>query len=192
VFDYWNREYLGAFEKGISIDLGPTSTRVLTLLPADDQIQLISTSRHITQGWVDLISHHLRGNHYSGKSKLIRNDPYNLCFAFPRGKNFKIKSATAGNLPVRITNHQGWATVEITSPKTTEVNWDVVFEPAPGYHFPVKEPQHLWAERVGVDGANLRKTPWLHAVASVRVARTRSERRLYSGSENGLAGRHAQ
>jgi hypothetical protein len=156
VFDYWNREYLGAFAKGISIDLGPTSTRVLTLLPADDQIQLISTSRHITQGWVDLISHHLRGNHYSGKSKLIRNDPYNLCFAFPRGKNFKIKSATAGNLPVRITNHQGWATVEITSPKTTEVNWDVVFEPAPGYHFPVKEPQHLWAERVGVDGANLR------------------------------------
>ena len=66
----------------------------------------------------DLISQHLSGNHYSGKSRLIRNDPYNLRFAFPPGKNFSIKSATAGGLPVRIANHEGWAEVEITSPKT--------------------------------------------------------------------------
>jgi hypothetical protein len=156
VFDFWNKEYLGAFEKGISVDLGPTSTRVFSLVPATDQIQLVSTSRHITQGWVDLISHQIRGNHYTGRSKLIQKDPYNLRFAFPRGKNFVIASATAGKLPVRITNHQGWAEVEITSPRTTEVSWEVRFEPAPAYHFPVKEPQHLRAERNGVDGANLR------------------------------------
>lgn len=156
VFDFWNKEYLGAFEKGISIDLGPTSTRVLSLVPATDQIQLVSTSRHITQGWVDLISYSSSGNRYIGKSRLIKNDPYNLHFAFPRGKNFRIKSATAGRLPVRIENHQGWASVEITSPQTTEVNWEVRFEPAPAYHFPVKEPQRVWAECYGVDGANLR------------------------------------
>jgi hypothetical protein len=156
VYDFWNKEYLGAFEKGISVDLGPTSTRVLSLVPATDQIQLVSTSRHITQGWVDLISHQIRGNHYTGRSKLIQKDPYNLRFAFPRGKNFVIASATAGKLPVRIANHQGWAEVEITSPRTTEVSWEVRFEPAPAYHFPVKEPQHLRAERNGVDGANLR------------------------------------
>src|SRR4029079_7686843 len=147
---------LGAFAKGISIDLGPTSTRVLSLVPATDQIQLISTSRHITQGWVDLISQSLSRNRYTGKSKLIRNDPYTLRFAFPRGKNFRIKSATAGRLPVRILNHQGWAELEITPAKTTEVNWEVNFEPAPAYHFPVREPQRLWAEHYGLDGANLR------------------------------------
>ena len=156
VFDFWNKEYLGAFEKGISVDLGPTSTRVFSLVPATDQIQLVSTSRHITQGWVDLISHQISGNHYVGRSRLIKNDPYNLRFAFPRGKNFVIKSATAGGLPVRIMNHQGWAEVEITSPRTVDVSWDVRFEPAPSYHYPVKEPQHLWAERNGVDGAYLR------------------------------------
>jgi len=155
VFDFWNKEYLGAFEKGISVDLGPTSTRVLTLMPATDQIQLISTSRHLTQGWLDLISQQIRANRYTGRSKLIRNDPYNLRFAFPRGKNFAIKSATASGLPVRILNHQGWAEVEITPSKTSEVNWEILFEPAPGYHFPVKEPPHLLAERYGVDGANL-------------------------------------
>jgi NPCBM/NEW2 domain-containing protein/melibiase-like protein/alpha galactosidase C-like protein len=158
VFDFWNKEYLGAWEKGISLELPPASTRVLSLVPATDQIQLVSTSRHITQGWVDLISHSIRGNRYSGKSRLIKNDPYHLRFAFPHGKNFAIKSATAGGLPVRFQNHQGWADVEITSAKSTEVRWEVVFEPAPSYHFPVKEPQHLWAERNGIDGANLRWT----------------------------------
>jgi hypothetical protein len=136
VFDFWNKEYLGAWEKGISIELAPASTRVLTLVPATDQIQLVSTSRHITQGWVDLVSHSLKANTYSGRSKVVKNDPYELRFAFPRGKYYQIKSATArsgtGRLPVRIVNHQGWATAEITSPQTTEVSWAVVFEPAEG------------------------------------------------------------
>jgi hypothetical protein len=52
-------------------------------------------------------------------------------------------------------NHQGWAEMEITPSKTSEVSWEVVFEPAPAYHFPVKEPQRLSAERNGIDGANL-------------------------------------
>ncbi|HEU5130809.1 MAG TPA: alpha-galactosidase, partial [Pyrinomonadaceae bacterium] len=42
VFDFWNKEYLGAWEKGISLQLSPASTRVLSLVPATDQIQLVS------------------------------------------------------------------------------------------------------------------------------------------------------
>ncbi len=49
VFDFWNAEYLGAWRGGLSVPAGPTSCRVLTLLPCDDRIQLVSTSRHITQ-----------------------------------------------------------------------------------------------------------------------------------------------
>jgi hypothetical protein len=164
VFDFWNKEYLGAWEKGISVDLSPTSTRVFALMPATDQVQLVSTSRHITQGWVDLASHDFNAarNSYSGKSKVVKDDPYELRFAFPRGKHLAIKSASAhsrtGKLPVRIVNHQGWATAEISSPQTTEVTWEVRFENTPSYHFPVKEPQNLWAQKSGIDGANLRWT----------------------------------
>ncbi len=176
VFDFWNREYLGAWDKGISIELAPASTRVLTLLPATDQIQLVSTSRHITQGWVDLVSHSYdaRRNAYAGRSKVVKNDPYELRFAFPRGTYSRIKSATArsqtGRLPVRIVNHQGWATIEITSPQTTEVSWDIVFEPARAYHFPVREPANLWAERAGLDGANLRWTVPHQPAAGYQIA----------------------
>jgi hypothetical protein len=175
VFDFWNKEYLGAWENGLSIELSPASTRVLTLLPETDHPQLISTSRHLTQGWVDLLSqaYDPANNSYYGKSSIIRNDPYEIRFVFPRGKNFIIKRASArvatGSLPVRISNHQGWATIELNSSHTTEVRWSVSFAPADLYHFPVREPQNLWVERVGIDGANLRWTVQHQPVAGYKL-----------------------
>ncbi|MCM3872098.1 MAG: alpha-galactosidase, partial [Pyrinomonadaceae bacterium] len=78
VYDFWNREYLGAWEGGVTVDLSPASSRVLTLLPQENHPQLISTSRHLTQGWVDLISqkYHQATNSYRGRSKVVRDDPY--------------------------------------------------------------------------------------------------------------------
>ena len=175
VFDFWNKEYLGAWEKGVSLDLAPASTRVLTLLPEEDHPQLISTSRHLTQGWVDLVSqaYNPANNSYQGRSRVIRNDPYELRFVFPRGKNFVIKQASArsanARLAVKISNHQGWATAEINSPRTAEVTWNVSFAPTDVYHFPVREPQNIWAERAGIDGANLRWTVQHQPAAGYQV-----------------------
>ncbi|MGZ8844402.1 MAG: NPCBM/NEW2 domain-containing protein [Pyrinomonadaceae bacterium] len=162
VFDFWNQEYLGTWEHGVSLDLLPASCRVITLLTAEDHPQLISTNRHITQGWIDLVSedYDAAKNLFSGRSKVIKNDPYQLQFVFPREKNFAVGKVSArtsiGRLDAKVFNHQGWATVEFTSPKTTEVSWEVSFEPASIYRFPVKEPTQLWAESAGVDGVNLR------------------------------------
>ena len=54
VFDYWNSEYMGAWEAGAALEIMPASVRVVTLVPDNGKIQLVSTSRHITQGWLDL------------------------------------------------------------------------------------------------------------------------------------------
>jgi hypothetical protein len=61
-----------------------------------------------------------------------------------------------GRVPSKITNHQGWATVEFSPSQTGILNWEVAFGPAPAYKFPVREPQNLWIERAGIDGVNLR------------------------------------
>ncbi|MDQ2920981.1 MAG: NPCBM/NEW2 domain-containing protein [Acidobacteriota bacterium] len=162
VYDFWNKEYLGAWENGMTVDLAPTSTRVLTLLPSTNEIQLISTSRHITQGWIDLValSHNDAAKSFTGKSNVIKDDPYELRFVFPRGKNFRIKSATArssaGNLTVKNSNHQGWAIAQIICPRTTQVSWSVAFERGDSYHYPVREPANLWAEHADLDGVNLK------------------------------------
>jgi hypothetical protein len=161
VFDFWNKEYLGAWEAGMAVDLAPTSCRVLTVLPSNGQVQLISTNRHITQGWVDLmaLSYNDTEKTYRGKSRVIKNDPYELRFAFPRDTNFRIKSVTArsagAELPVTMANHQGWAVATIHSGQTAEVTWEVQFKPADIYHYPAGAPTNLRVERVGLDGANL-------------------------------------
>ncbi len=162
VFDFWNHEYLGSWENGMAVDVAPTSCRVLALMPGSDQIQLVSTNRHITQGWVDLVSlgPGQTPNSFAGKSRVVKNDPYELYFAFPRGKNFAVKTAMArggaGSLPTRVTNHQGWASVRIDSPSTTEVSWSVGFEPTDSYKYATQAPAGLQVERVGLDGAILR------------------------------------
>ncbi len=161
VFDFWNKEYLGAWSDGMVVDAAPTSCRVLTLLPDNGRIQLISTSRHITQGWVDLaaLSQNEAGDTFQGTGKVVKNDPYELRFVFPRGTNYVVKrvAARAGlrNLPVKIFNHQGWAAVQMTSPKNRELKWEIQFAPSDFYHFPPSEPGGLWVERVGLDGVNL-------------------------------------
>jgi hypothetical protein len=161
VFDFWNKEYLGAWTGGMMVEAAPTSCRLLTLVPETGHIQLISTSRHVTQGWVDLtaLSHDDSGTAFKGASKVVKNDPYELRFAFPRGTNFVVKRAEArgpsGKLPVKISNHQGWAAVQMTSPKNGSVTWDVKFEPSDLYHYPVAAPEGVFAERVGLDGVNL-------------------------------------
>jgi hypothetical protein len=162
VYDFWNKEYLGAWEKGITVEVNPASTRLLTLVPATDQVQLISTSRHITQGWVDLLSQNYNAatKTFKGSSKVIKADPYELRFAFPRGEHLAIKRAVGlsktGRVAARITNHQGWSTVEFLPAQTGILSWEITFEAAPAYKFPVREPQSLWIERAGIDGVNLR------------------------------------
>lgn len=161
VFDFWNAEYLGAWRGGLSAPVAPTSCRVLTLLPCEDRIQLVSTSRHITQGWVDLLdtSANPSGTEQRGTSRVAKDDPYEIRFAFPPGTNFAVKTAAArgpsGKLPVRISNHQQWAAIAFVSPKSAAVKWKVKFEAAPYYHFPPSPPEGLWVERAGLDGVNL-------------------------------------
>jgi len=161
VFDFWSGEYVGAWEAGMAVTLDPTSCRVFALLPMSDRIQLVSTSRHITQGWVDLVElgSGTDGLSFKGVSRIIKHDPYELHFAFPRGKNFVIKSARArgssGRVSTRPTNHQGWATVTIDADATTEVDWEVTFEPADSYVYPTQAPTGLRVERAGLDGVDL-------------------------------------
>lgn len=160
-FDFWNKDYLGAWAAGMVVPAAPTSCRVVTLVPDNGRIQLVSTSRHITQGWVDLVAlkQNEAGDVIGGTSRVVRNDPYELHFAFPVGTNYAIRRVTArtaaGALPVRIANHQGWATAGFTAPQNGEVTWEVQFEPADIYRYPVQEPADLKAEKAGADGLDL-------------------------------------
>lgn len=161
VFDYWNSEYMGAWEAGAAIEIMPASVRVVTLVPDNGKIQLLSTSRHITQGWVDLRELHSdeQGTVISGVSTLPAGNEYSLHFAYPRGKYFKVKSATAvagkKKLEVSATSHQGWAEVSFTAPASGNISWNVTFEPDYAYSYTVRQPDGISVEPEGLNGAKV-------------------------------------
>jgi hypothetical protein len=131
----------------------------------------------MTQGWVDLadLKRNDKDNSYTGASHIIKHDPYELRFAFPRGQGLEVKSVTArgshGRLEVRTMNHQGWAAVEVTSPTTQDVKWEVKFGPAPYFHYTQGAPAGLAVTRTADDTATLRwqEQYWLNAGYQVYV-----------------------
>ncbi|KJF43568.1 hypothetical protein LH29_10610 [Draconibacterium sediminis] len=173
VFDFWNRDYLGAWENGISVGLQPTSCKVFALVPDNGQVQLVSTSRHITQGWVDLKALKRRDNTFSGTSQVIKNDPYELYFAFPKGKNFKITGVTANNedrkLETVAYNHDGWACLRILSSQTGNVDWKVSFEETELFQMPQEKVSQLWLEPTGINTVNVHWVPKMQTTIGYKV-----------------------
>lgn len=154
VYDFWGQEYVGYWEGGLFVHLSPASCRVLTLAIATEHPQLISTSRHITQGWIDLreLSYDSTTLTYSGESEVVAADRYELRFAFPRsGRTFRIKETTVDGRQMEVANHQGWASCSFTSKSSKRVPWRVAFAQAECYSAPVESPHQLRAPQVGLD-----------------------------------------
>src|SRR5262245_33146064 len=155
----------------MTVAVPPAGVRVLTLLPSLDRPQLISTSRHITQGWVDLVelTYDEAATAYTGKSRVIRGDKYELRFVFPRKQNFAVKSATgktaSGELPMTVSNHQGWASVTWTPSETTDLAWRVEFEPTDAFYYRPEAVENLRVAAEGLGGVRLtwNELYWLNA-----------------------------
>ncbi len=162
VYDFWGQEYVGCWEGGVFVHLSPASCRVLTLAAASDNPQLISTSRHITQGWIDLqeLSYDSTTLTYSGESQVIAGDRYELRFAFPRsGRTFRIKEATFDGQPMEVANHQGWATCSFVSKSSRRAAWRVTFAHAECYSAPMEPPRQLRARQMGLDWVEVAWNP---------------------------------
>ena len=164
VYDFWNGTYYGAWEHGVFLDVPPGDVRVITLVRATDRPVLVSTSRHITQGWVDLLALRNGGTStrpaLSGKSRVIGGDPYTLTVGLPRGTTtFRLASAHVHGVthgaPVHVewASHQGYATVTITADKTQAVSWVLEFAPADAYVYPITSPNRLEATATGLSSA---------------------------------------
>ncbi|MCX7974668.1 MAG: NPCBM/NEW2 domain-containing protein [Candidatus Aminicenantes bacterium] len=172
VYDFWNQEYLGCWEKGIYVSLEPASVRVFCLHIAKNEPQLISTSRHITQGWVDLVS--LKSDPtkriIEGKSRVIANDPYELRFSWPRTEKIQIIRAKVSGSKARIKNYHNWAVVSFVPQKTGQINWQVEFGQSDVYSFPPRQPSRLQAQPAGLDALRLTWSPLYYLCAGYLIS----------------------
>ena len=106
VYDYFKQEYLGVYRDNITVDVEAYDTSVLCFRKKLDRPQIISTSRHITQGaaeikemfWDD------EANTLYMVSSLVKNDPYMLTVYVPEGYKLKICSSEEWNMTGNVLN----------------------------------------------------------------------------------------
>lgn len=135
-FDYWFDQFVAPFKGRLRIDLPPASCRILSLRSLTDYPLVVSTSRHITQGIIDLIAESWNRNSgiLTGTSHLVAGDPYELRIFVPvQGTSWKARKVELLNAPesVKSSFSQEGPMIRMTinSPNCAEVQWAVHFEP---------------------------------------------------------------
>jgi hypothetical protein len=140
-FDFWSKRPLPSFKRAFSFDMPAESCRVIAVRAAEGHPELVSTSRHVTQGMVDVSSERWDSAScaLSGISQIVGNDPYELRIAGINdcGRKWKLVSAAASaeQLPGRITvlteparaNENNWLRILITSGNSGPVDWSLKF-----------------------------------------------------------------
>jgi len=136
-FDYWADQFVPPFSGELEVELRPSSCRVISFRPLGDRPVLVSTSRHVTQGIVDVDqeSWNSRKKEMRGKSKVVSEDPYELRIFAPTGAGrWQVRSADVSQVDsqagVTIEPEQAGPEIRIiiNSPENRSVSWKVVFQ----------------------------------------------------------------
>lgn len=131
-FDYWANAFVPSFEGRLRTTLSKESCQVLSVRPVADHPQLISTSRHITQGIVDVIEEKWDGNALAGRSRVVGGDAYELRIVTP-DSSWKVASVNVSEgdrgAGIVITDERATdgVRVKIESAASREVSWTVRF-----------------------------------------------------------------
>ena len=132
-FDYWQNEFVGPISGSLHAELPASSCRVLALRPAANHPQVVSTSRHITQGIVDLADEKWDAENrtLTGTSKVVAGDPYEVRIVAPANAEIRAVEVSADDKAAGVTikpNDAGpRGRVTVTSPANREVHWRVHF-----------------------------------------------------------------
>lgn len=121
VYDFWRQQFLGRVKNNLKLDFRPHESRVLAVRPVTGRPQVVSTSRHVSQGAVDILkcTWNEADLTLSGTSSVVKNDPYRVTFYAPDGYR-PMEDAEKIN--------DGGYVLTIRPEKTGEIEWKVAFE----------------------------------------------------------------
>ncbi|MEN6428216.1 MAG: glycoside hydrolase family 36 protein [Phycisphaerales bacterium] len=136
-FDYWADEFLDPFGGVLESDLLPASCRIIAVRPISSQPQVLSTSRHITQGVVDLLQETWDNDAQTlrGTSHVVANDPYELRIAAMgqdgpwRVGDLAVSSVDSQEgASIQLVSQEDWRIrVRINTSRSQDVRWSIRF-----------------------------------------------------------------
>jgi len=150
-FDFWENKLLPAFGGEFQFTVPAQSCRVIAVRTAEGHPLLLSTSRHVSQGMIDVRDEQWHGTTgtLSGASRVVGDDSYELRIAglTDGGKLWKLAAAevSAADQAAGVTVSQGdspWlARVTLRSTANREVKWSLTFtaQPLPAGGMPVTD-----------------------------------------------------
>ena len=118
-YEFWGNRLLPPMTDRLKATLPESSCLILAVRPAADHPQLISTSRHVTQGMIDVMKEEWDAatQTLSGLSQLVPGDLYELRIATggTRWKAASVDSDIESLKPV-VKNEEGLVRVRVTAP----------------------------------------------------------------------------
>jgi len=127
VYEFWSQKFLGSFRKRVELpEIKAMGLASFAIREELDRPQLVSTSRHLSQGGVDLVAVGWKNNSLSGRSRVVASDRYELVIHVPTG--YRLKSAEVANQKAEAVATGDLVRVVWNPSKTDEVEWKVVFE----------------------------------------------------------------
>ncbi len=140
-FDYWANKFVPPFTGTLTADVPPSSCRIVAIRPVQDRPQLISTSRHVTQGVIDVLAEtwDAAGGVLSGASLVVADDPYELRIVAPtQPKSWQAVAARvltadkAAGVTAVLEQSGPRVRVTLTSKTSRKVHWEVTCKQGPG------------------------------------------------------------
>lgn len=131
-FDYWQNKLVPSIKGRLQIAVPAESCRIIAVRPRAKHPQLLSSSRHVTQGIVDVIDEKwdVARRTLGGRSRLVGGDPYELRILADKAPTAVTLSAEDQSAGVQASLKQDGALVRVTiqSPANRDVSWKVQFK----------------------------------------------------------------
>lgn len=135
LFDFWNHRFLGKIDGASRIEqtLRPGEARMISVRECLDHPQVLSTDRHLMQGYLDLsqVLWQEEVRVLSGVSQIVGGDPYRITLALNGHEAATVKCQPAAVKARLLPVGEGLAEIVLENPTNTSIHWSVSFRTSP-------------------------------------------------------------
>lgn len=128
IYDFWNDTFVGNYKGSASLmqTLRPGEARMLSVREVKSFPQIVSTDRHLMQGYIELSGISWEPEHHilSGTAQLIENEPMKIVVA---NNNFHVKQVKSDQAISTMQVKDGFTEITLTSKTGQSVQWSLIF-----------------------------------------------------------------
>ncbi len=130
-YEFWSNKYLGKLPGTARVvhELEPNHCAMISVRKAQDNPQVISTNRHVLQGWMELkdVIWDAKSRTLTGTASVIGGEPFEIVVADNGAKALKLK---ANGAKAELSAHPvaGLSRLTLSAAENTEVKWTLSYE----------------------------------------------------------------